>query len=745
MVASDATAIQDAVLNLQQSQKPTGEFNWMEMKTSQTGPLTNHCYTTMSMVAAFLWIGLASSESSFAISEFAREEETDRKEGQSITEASGPKGLSLVEDSIEVYALRSGMALEETPLSVDLYDENDFGGIRQELGLDEVLNRSAGLYFQNRYNFAQNLRVSVRGFGARSPFGLRGVWISQDGFPETLPDGQSQLDGIDLQSLVGAEVIKGPASVLYGNATGGVIALSTEDGADRLPAVEVDWRFGDDGYEKRSIQSGGDWGSLYGWLSASSLDYTGQRQHSATEKSLLNLRLGKRVGQNHQIDAALTVLDQPFGQDPGALTESQLEENRWQAVNQAVSLDAGQSVRQQRLGFRHQYIGQHWQSELKAFIADREFEQQLPSSFFPSKIAYDRQFSGLGGDFRRSISDQTTVALGFDFSTQEDDRQRYQVNTSGLITAQTQDELQTARQRAAFVQVHQDLGPLDAVLGLRFDRLSLQISDRFENAMPARTSQTFGQWSTVIGGSYALSEDTRFHVSRGDSFESPTFTEVKDFSGAGGFSRNLRPSKAVNFELGLRHQWPASSLVATAYKIRSRDEIVVSASDSGVNIYSNAGGTRRYGLELMMRGSLSDRVSYVASYSWSDFTYTKFSEGDRVFDGNRMPGIPKHTFLTQLGWSFGKHFTTSLEGLWIDDRFADNHNSVFVGSHVLINWGARYTAKLSARHQVEWSLGVNNLTDRDYISNIRINASRGAYFEPGPGRSLYLGLRWLFE
>ena len=671
------------------------------------------------------------------------QQESQSEEGapRGITESTDPT----VDDAIEVYALRSGLDIEQAPLSVDVYEDGDFDWVGQGIGLDEVLNRSSGLFFQNRYNFAQNLRVSIRGFGARSPFGVRGIWISQDGFPETLPDGQAQVDAIDLASLIGAQVIKGPTSVLYGNATGGVIALRTEDGADRDPSLLLDWRFGENGYEKRAAQGGGDWGSGYAWLSASSLDYVGQRQHSATEKSLINLRVGKRLSPVHSIDGALTILDQPFGKDPGALTETQLAENRWQAVSQAVSLDAGQSVRQERLGLRHQYNGDRWQSELKGFITSRDFEQQLPSSFFPSKIIYEREFTGLVGDLRRTLSDQTSVALGFDLSSQEDDRQRYRVNLEGQITAQTQNELQIARQRAAFIQIHQDLGALDALIGLRFDRLSLNISDRFEKDLPTRTQQNFGQWSTVLGASYALSETTRLHVSRGDSFESPTFTEIKDFSGMGGFSRNLRPSKATNVEFGVRHQHKRYEIEATAYQIRSRDEIVVSASDSGLDVYTNAGGTRRYGLELMMRGQLGDQVSYVGSYSLADFTFTEFSNGGVVFDGNRMPGIPRHTLFAQINASVSEDWTTSLEGIWVSERFADNGNAVSVGAHLLLNWAVRYSMRLSSNHKVEWSWGVNNVTDRDHISNIRINANRGAYFEPGSGRSLHFGVRWLFE
>ncbi|HEY7906351.1 MAG TPA: TonB-dependent receptor, partial [Wenzhouxiangella sp.] len=440
--------------------------------------------------------------------------------------APSPQTESTDMDTIVVTASRSLAPMSQWPQSVSVVKAEDFQEPNLGLGLDEWLNRVPGVFFQNRYNFAQNIRISTRGFGARAPFGVRGIQLLSDGFPETLPDGQAQVDSVDLQSLVGAEVIRGPSSVLYGNASGGVIALRTEDGQGMSPMVRTRFGVGSDGFSQLGVQAGGQWDRVHGWVSVSDLDYEGQRDHSSTSKRLFNANGTFSLAPSHRLKLAVTVLDQPFGEDPGALTREQVRDDRWQASAQSESLNAGQTVRQERVGLAHE-VDLANENVLSSYVfrTSRDFKQQLPSSFFPSLIAFQRAFYGAGSSLRMSQFSDWRFTAGLDWAKQVDDRQRYRVDSKAAVVAQTQNERQLAESSGLFVQAHRQLNDWAFQLGVRYDQLDLTI-DEFLQPAATPTTRRFNEWNLMAGATYAFGSRLSGFLNWSEGFESPTFTEI---------------------------------------------------------------------------------------------------------------------------------------------------------------------------------------------------------------------------
>lgn len=645
-------------------------------------------------------------------------------------------------DTIVVTASRSLTPLLQVPQSVTVIDAEAFQEPNLGLGLDEWLNRVPGLFFQNRYNFAQNIRISTRGFGARAPFGVRGIQLLSDGFPETLPDGQAQVDAVDLQSLVGAEVMRGPSSVLYGNASGGVIALRTEDGEGITPTAHTRLGLGSDGFSQFGLQAGGQWDSIHGWVSVSDLDYQGQRDHSGTSKRLLNANGTLSLAPSHRLKMAATVLDQPFGKDPGALTRDQVRIDRWQASAQSESLNAGQMVRQERLGLRHEMELAN-QSVLSSYVfrTSRDFEQQLPSSFFPSLIAFQRAFYGAGSSLRVSEFNDWRLTAGLDWAKQDDDRQRYRVDPAGTVLAQTQNERQLAESSALFVQAHRQWNDWSFQLGLRHDRLDLTI-DEFTQPAATPTARRFKEWVWMAGTTYAFNPRLSGFLNWSEGFESPTFTEIKDLTGGGGFSRALSPAYASNHEAGLRAFWTDGQLEAGVFWIDTRDEIVVIDSFDGVDIFANAGQTQRLGFELGLEHAWSESLHGSLAYTYADYQFETFAVEGVRFDGNALPGLPKHSIFSQAKFLLNDSWSLFVDGLWVGSMYADNANTQRVSSYGLINARAELDQKLNNGGRLTWSLGINNVFNQAYFSNVRVNANRGAYFEPGPSRAWFVRLSW---
>ncbi len=645
-------------------------------------------------------------------------------------------------DRVVVTSSRVQTPLAQTAQAVSVLDREDLATPNLGLGLDEWLNRVPGVFFQNRYNFAQNIRISTRGFGARSPFGVRGIQLLTDGFPDTLPDGQAQVDSVDLQSLVGAEVLRGPASVLYGNASGGVIALFTEDGEGLTPAMRAHFGYGSDGFMKRGLEAGGQWDVAHGWLSVSDLEYEGQRDHSGTSKRLLNANGALSIDPSQRLQLAIAVLDQPFGNDAGALTRAQVDADRWQASQQSESLNAGQTVRQERLGLRHELdLSEDTLWSSYAFRASRDFEQQLPSSFFPSLIAFQRAFYGMGGALRISQINDWRLTAGFDWARQDDDRQRYRVNAEGLVIGQTQNERQLAKSQALYFQAHRRWKDWSFLAGLRYDDLRLSIDEKGVPDAP-RTGREFNEWSLMAGATYSFSPRLTGFLNWGEGFESPTFTEIKDLSGAGGFARALSPANAENHEFGLRGFWDRGQIEASVFWVDTRNEILVTDSFDGVDIFANAGQTDRLGLEFALEHALSESLQLSMAYTYADYQFEKFVVDGERFDGKALPGLPRHSLYSQARWQLDNAWSLYLDGLWVGPMYADNANTERVSSYGLINWRAEFAHDLKKYGRLIWSVGINNAFNQDYFSNVRVNANRGAYFEPGPARAWFARLSW---
>lgn len=649
-------------------------------------------------------------------------------------------------EPITVTAPRVERDLTRTPQAVAVVPVEDLQDGRQGLQLDESLNRVPGVFMQNRYNFAQNLRVSIRGFGARAPFGIRGIRVFVDGIPETLPDGQSQVDAIDLESVDRIEVIRGPSSALYGNATGGVLDIHTMEGP-LDPYLELRGTAGSDDFRRLGARGGGQHGPWNYHASGWDLRYDGFREQSATEKRMVNTRIRRDLDESRRLSTVFTALDQPLGEDPGGLTREQARENRRGANPNAVALDAGQEVEQQRIGLLYE------DSDLaggtlraRTFYTNRDFRQQLPFPG-PSLIEFDRDFYGAGVDFGREFADAPVPVrflVGIEADQQRDDRQRYSVNPEGEVTGQTQDERQTATSVGLFGQTDVALGPrLDWTLAGRLDRVRFRIDDRLPGDADQSGSRTFDEVSLATGLSYQFHPDHAVYTSVGSSYETPTFTEFARVDGSGGFNPDIDPQRALNIELGVKGFLGARLRYDLAvFAVRTRDEIVNIQTDG--NAFSNAGRTRRHGVELGAEYFLSDRLSLAGAYTWSDFRFRDFEDDDgNDFAGNRLPGLPRHALFGEVAWREPDGAYALLDTLIVSSVYADNANDEAVAGHGVVN--ARIgTVQTMGASEVETFVGINNLLDKDYFSNVRINAAGGQFFEPAPGRNVHAGVRARF-
>ena len=454
-------------------------------------------------------------------------------------------------DEIVVSATRMETTVRDAARSVSIVDQGRIQNGTQQLALDEALAGIPGLYLQNRYNFAQDLRVSLRGFGARSSFGIRGVKIVVDGIPETLPDGQAGVDSIDLGSARRIEVLRGPSSSLYGNASGGVIAIETELGQE-APFVETNLAAGELGYEKYQLKTGGKTDKLNYLVNVSTQELDGYRDHSRSEGTLLNARLGIEFSENDSLTVAFNHTDQPVADDPGGINAAQAASDPGSARDRNLLFDSGEALDQQRVGFVYERDRPSGTLTIRNYYVWRDFSNKLPFQG-GGAVDLDRYFYGLGAQFAFGdmLPDNVELSVGIDIDRQDDERKRFD-NNDGVIGPLVFDQQEKVDGDGVYVQGRYRFDEAWALsAGLRYDEISFDVADSFLVDGDDSGSVTFDQISPSVGLTYDFGEGLLFGTFS-SSFETPTTTELANPDGSGGFDQGLEPQIAQSYELGYK-------------------------------------------------------------------------------------------------------------------------------------------------------------------------------------------------
>ncbi|GGE80391.1 TonB-dependent receptor [Streptosporangium jomthongense] len=642
-------------------------------------------------------------------------------------------------------------ALYETPAAMSVVQQEAIQNGQQRLKLDETLSQVPGIFLQNQENYAQGERVAIRGFGARAPFGVRGITVIVDGIPYTLPDGQAQLDAIDLDSAERIEVIRGPASVLYGNAAGGVISVTTSDGRRKPDETSVRITGGSDNFGKLSVKNNQQNGPWSHSVSASALNYEGYRDNAKVEKYLLNTKLRRELGNDRSLTTIVNLLQNPRSEDPGALTAEQVEADRSQAGRFTEDYDTGQTVDQQVLGLQYQDLSAGpGELRAKTFYLRRNFEQQLP---YPgdSRIDYDRDYFGARVDYRQSLELSGVpfrYVTGLEAREQRDDRIRREMSFGGDLQGLTADELQTATALSAFAQG--DLSLTDQWLlsvGGRFDRIRLRVDDDFSTDGDQNGSRTFREWSGSAGLSYRYLPNHQAYANISTAFETPTFSEFANPSGVGGLNPETEPQKSLNHELGLRGELNTGiSYDLTLFWVDVRDELIpyeLPGPDDRT-FYRNAGDTTRKGIEAAAGWLFSPSWRAETALTLASYEFDTYRSGSDRYDGNRLPGLPEQVWSNRLTWQGLGGIFAALEVRYIGDIVADDANEVKVDGYWLVNLRGGNTLYAGRNILLKGFAGIRNLGDKDHFANIRINASNNRYFEPASGRTWYAGLEFVF-
>jgi iron complex outermembrane receptor protein len=666
------------------------------------------------------------------------------------------------QDAITVTGTRVERPTMEIPASVDRVDADDIHFTRPMVNLSESLNRVPGISVQNRQNYAQDLQISSRGFGGRSTFGVRGLRLVTDGIPASFPDGQGQVSHWDLSSAGRIEVLRGPFAVMYGNASGGVINLTTERGA---PAATADYSLGSFRSRRAGLQLGGKLGDGGGdgIVSGSTFHTDGYRLHSAADRDLLNAKLFLPVGGAGNLTVVANSINNPNAQDPLGLTRAQMNANPQQVADVANQFDTRKTVTQNQIGTGYAHRFSDWTLNATVYAGHRDVRQTLGIPLATQNLAthsggvvdLDRDYEGAGLRLTRDamlLGAPITFMVGGDVETMKERRKGF-INNNGWIAALKRNEDDTVTSTGLYAQGEWRLTERwIALAGVRASRVAFNSEDFFIAPGNGNDSgaKTYSATTPAAGILYRLTPAASLYANAGRGFETPTFAELAYSPTGPGLNFALNASHSTNYEAGLKAIVADRVRVNFAlFDIVTHDEIAVATNAGGRATYRNVGRTRRDGVELGATASLP--LGFEAALAWTRME-AKFLESFTsvantpavpvtVRAGNFLPGVPQSAFYAELRWRYAPAgFTAVLEYQTKSRLWADDANTAYADGYRLTNAAANFVQQSGNWTLTEY-VRVDNLTNRRYAGSVIVNDANLRFFEPSPGITGVVGLQ----
>ncbi|EPY4080195.1 TonB-dependent receptor [Klebsiella quasipneumoniae] len=675
------------------------------------------------------------------------------------------------EQTMVVTAAPTTVSELDTPAAVSVVNGDEMRQAAPRVNLSESLGAVPGLQVQNRQNYAQDLQLSIRGFGSRSTYGVRGLRIYVDGIPATMPDGQGQTSNIDIGSVDTLEVLRGPFSALYGNSSGGVINVTSQTGT-QPPTVEASSYYGSFGtwhYGMKATGAVGD-GSHAG-----DVDYTvstnrftthGYRDHSGARKNLANARLGVRINDVSKLTLLLNSVDIKAN-DAGGLTADEWRDNPRQSPR-GDQYNTRKDTRQTQAGLRYErQLSAQDDLSVMMYAGERETTQyqsiprapQLKPSHAGGVIDLTRHYQGIDTRLthRGELLVPVTLTAGLDYENMSERRKGYEnfVMVNGAPQYGEQGALRRNERNLMwnvdpYLQTQwQLIDKLSLDAGVRYSSVWFDSNDYYITPGNGDDSgdASYHKWLPAGSLKYALTDAWNVYLSAGRGFETPTINELSyRADNQSGLNFGLKPSTNDTVEIGSKTRIGNGLLTAALFQTNTDNEIVVDSSSGGRTSYKNAGKTRRQGMELGLDQQFGESWRLKAAWTWLDATYRTNVCGDASCNGNRIPGIARNMGYASFGYQPEQGWYAGSDIRYMSDIMANDENTAKAPSWTVVGLTTGY----------KWSYGrmdmdlfgrVDNLFDREYVGSVIVNESNGRYYEPAPGRNYGIGLNlaWRFE
>lgn len=657
-------------------------------------------------------------------------------------------------DAVVTTGSRVEVSSFDQAYSIDRVQLGELPGRGMGVNASEVLGAVPGVVVQNRQNYAQDLQISIRGFGARAAFGVRGVKLITDGIPASTPDGQGQAATFNLDTAERIEVLRGPFATIYGNHAGGVIQLFSRDGKG-APRLRGGVFAGEHGTYKVGIGAEGEHKGVGFVLDLSRFETDGERRYSAARRDQGFVKLNFTPDEDSKLTLLFSSLHQPDTEDPLGLSWATYQRDRKAVEAVALQYQTRKSIDHLQGGAI--YERRFGQDRLQAQVYGGEREvvqyQSIPKAAQAQPrhaggvVSFDRSFHGVGLRWiaeREWAAGKLTLTTGIDYDRARDDRQGHENfigDRLGVKGELRRDEYNTVTSTDPYVQALWQQGDWDFSAGLRHSRVRFKVEDHYITAANGDDSGAvrYRKTAPALGVLWRAHPLLNVYGSFGTGFETPTFGELA-YTAAGGFNLGLKPSTSRQFELGMKAFVGEQTRVNVAvFQIRTKNEIVVESALGGRSFYHNAGKTLRRGVEMALESSLSSTLTARAALTVMKAEYDQ--DFGAVRKGSRIPGVPRFALWGELAWQAMPGLDAALEVVHRGRLEVNDSNAGKPApAHSLLN------LRLSAEQQMgRWTfselLRLDNVFDRKHVASVIVGDGNGRFYEPGPGRNLYGGIQ----
>jgi iron complex outermembrane recepter protein len=659
-------------------------------------------------------------------------------------------------DPIVVTATRSAERAFDLPLAIDTVGRDRIQNGQLEVNLSESLAGIPGLSIQNRWNYAQDLQLSIRGFGARANFGVRGVRLYQDYIPATMPDGQGQTGSFSLVSAQRIEVLRGPFSSLYGNAAGGVISVFTEDGP-AVPIAGAQLIGGSYGTWNAIAKAAGQSGAVNYVLAGNYFKTDGYRDHSEASRELGNVKVSFTASPDTSIVVVGNALYQPEAQDPLGLTRAQWEANPRQADPAAIRFDTRKTVNQKQAGATlEQRLSADTDARVTGYGGTRTVRQflALPGDGPTASGGVTDLEGSFGGVDARLTSrfvlagQPGAITFGANYESQDVHRRGY-VNNNGSLGDLRRNESDDVSNTDGYLQLEYSLAEaLSLLAGYRYSDVRFNSVDHYITATNPDDSgeRSYSHGSPVVGALWHVTDRVNVYANYGQGFETPTFIELAYVPVGSGLNLALQPSVSNSGEVGLKALIGTSQRVnLAAFDIRTSDEIVINTATGGRTTYKNAARTERKGVEAAWQGDLGAGFAGYASYTYLSAKFTSDATTgvppQLVPAGACLPGVPASSAYGELSWSYPQAagLNAALEVQYAGKVYVNDRNTDAAPSWTIANLRIGFEQKAGPWVLREF-VRLNNFANVNYVGTVIVGDTNGRYFEPSATRNFLIGV-----
>jgi iron complex outermembrane receptor protein len=653
-------------------------------------------------------------------------------------------------DEIVVSASGYEQKIMDTAASINLVTINQIQNGQARDNLSEPLNRVPGIFALNRQNYAQDLQISSRGFGANSTFGTRGIRLIVDNIPGTVADGQGQISHIDLPSTDRIEVMRGPFSVLYGNSSGGVIRVFTQDGGPKTE-VQPYFEVGSYGQRRAGLKASGKSDELGYVIDVGQFHTNGYRDQSAADRRNANAKLSFMGGP----DTRITLIANNVSlraEDPLGLNINQLISNPKQAGTNAISKNTRKSVDQTQTGASIDFrINANNNLLFTPYLGQRRTIQFASANV----IDLERSFYGVDGKWthQNKLFDMPISLVSGISMNENDDHRRTYTNTGGIAVFDSTSSQNYAMSAKNFDQYLQaDLRITERLVfntGIRNSQTTL--SSNTNNTLTTSVgSNAYRAMTHMASLQYYLTEITNVHVSYGSSFDTPTLNQVLYDSSYSGSNFGLLAAKTKQVEIGLKSKiLQTTQINLSIFNANTINDIVIGGSSSGRTYFTNAPKTNRQGIEGSVQFKLPYHLESNIAYTWLSATVKEayLNNGAYVLSGNRIPGVPNQGLFAELLWvKPNKSMETAIEGRVNGSMAVNDRNSDYMApGYAVMNIRGVVRQEFAGGWSFSQFFRINNVLDRSYVGSVIVNQSSSQYYEPAPTRNWMIGAKASYQ